>query len=90
MGRNIATDATASFAQGARRASKVALATAAAKWETNVAAINAAAAVGGAATRKWGSEWFDGQPELDPTKNTLKKIGKIDPTKNTLGAWGGD
>ena len=53
MGRDIAADATASFAQGARRASKVALATAAAKWETNVAAVNAGMAVAGAATRKY-------------------------------------
>lgn len=67
MGRNIATDATTSFAQGARRASKVAMATAAARWETNVAAINAAAAVGGAAARKWGPGLMD--------KRRLKKAG---------------
>jgi hypothetical protein len=53
LGRQIAADTTADLSAGARRASRVALAEAASKFERNSAIINAGAVVGGAALRKY-------------------------------------
>jgi hypothetical protein len=59
MGRGIAADVTQSMAQGARRATRVAMAEAAGKFERNQAMLNAGAAVAGAAARKWGPELME-------------------------------
>jgi hypothetical protein len=67
MGRGIAADVTQSMAQGARRATRVAMAEAAGKFERNQAMLNAGAAVAGAAARKWGPELMN--------KRMLKKHG---------------
>jgi len=54
LGRGIAADVTSDLSRGARRASRVAIAEAVSKFERNEAALNAGAAVAGAATRKYG------------------------------------
>jgi hypothetical protein len=53
LGRNIAANATADLARGARRATNVALASAAARHQKNEAAILGVASVAGAAARKF-------------------------------------
>lgn len=52
-GRNIAHDATANMARGARRATSLALASSQARFERNASNVDALAAVAGAATRKF-------------------------------------
>lgn len=57
IGRDLAHDATANLSQGARRATSLALAASQARFETNLATTNAAFAVAGAATKRFGQEF---------------------------------
>lgn len=74
MGRGIAHEATANMARGAQRATNLSLASADARFQSNLAKRELIATVAGAATRKYGKKLFKGDRVEDTTADLNQRV----------------